>query len=88
MLVQVVRGMRCYLDVANVRSVADVGSQDVVEQLVVRTALLEDAEVGKCPRDVQPDELQCLLPAQPRLSGLHLVRGPGDEDLVELRGEV
>ena len=51
-----------YLNVTNVRSVADIGSEDIVKELEVRAASLEDTELRKGPTDVQPDELQRLLP--------------------------
>ena len=88
-----------YLNITDIRSVADVGPEDVVEELEVGPTLLEDAELREGPTDVQPDELQRLLPVlsvlpttarPPRklLAAAELLRGAADQDLVELSREV
>ena len=81
-----------HLDIANVRSVADIGTKNVVQKLIVGAALLEDAELGKGAAHVESDEVERLLPAQslfvPGPRCLQLVPGSLSEDLVKLRAEV
>ena len=36
------------LNITNIRSVADIGAQHIVEQLIVGTTLLENTQLGKC----------------------------------------
>ena len=61
-----------------------------MEQLEVGAARLEDAELREGPADVQPDEVEGLLPAVALdLAGaVQLVPRPPDEDLVERSREV
>ena len=47
--------------IANVGSVADIDTQKIQQQIVVRASLLEYAQIGECPRYVQMNQLHRAL---------------------------
>lgn len=89
------RDVRHALDVAHVRSVANVSGQQRMQHVGVRPTLLEDAQVGKRPRYVELDHVHAALLVvlgervmRGRFRTVETVLGAGQANVVQLAADI